>query len=66
MQEQLETRKKIRVPGLLTAAALQKAGRDARTKEVFGKTVELASKAAHTAVKLTPSRKLCVTRADSE
>ena len=66
LQEQLETGKKIRVPGLLTAVALQKAGKDARTKKVFGKTAELPSKAPHTVVKLTPSRKLCVTIAGSE
>ena len=66
LQEQLETGRKIRVPGLLTAVALQKPGRDARTKKCFGKTLELPSKAPHTVVKLTPSRKLCVTRAGSE
>ena len=66
LQEQLETGQKIRVPGLLTAVALQKPGRAARTKKCFGKTVELPPKAPHTVVKLTPSRKLCVTRAGSE
>ena len=68
LQHQLETRpgQKIRVSGLFTAVALQKAGRDARTKKCFGKTVELPSKAPHTIVKLTPSRKLYVARAESD
>ena len=66
LQEQLETGQKVKVSGLFTAVALQKPGRDARTKKCFGKTVELPSKAPHTVVKLTPSRKLCVTRAGSE
>ena len=66
LQEQLETGRKIRVPGLLTAVAVYKDGRAARTKKCFGKTLELPPKAPHTVVKLTPSRKLCVTRAGSE
>ena len=66
LQEQLETGQKVKVPGLLTAVALQKPGRDARTKKCFGKTVELPSKAAHTIVKLVPSRKLCVAKAESD
>ena len=66
LQEQLETGQKVRVSGLFTAVALQKPGKDARTKKCFGKTLELPSKAPHTVVKLTPSRKLCVTRPDSE
>ena len=66
LQEQLETGQKIRVPGLLTAVALQKPGRAARTKKVFGKIVDLPATAPHTVVKFTPSRKLCVTREGSE
>ena len=66
LQEQLETGHKVRVSGLFTAVALQKPGKDVRTKKVFGKTLELPSKAPHTIVKLIPSRKLCVTRAESD
>ena len=65
LQHQLETRpgQKIRVSGLFKAVDLQKAGKDARTKKVFGKIVELPSTEPYTIVRLTPSRKLCVTRA---
>ena len=66
LQEQLGTGRKIRVPGLFTAVALQKPGKDVRTKKVFGKTLELPSKAPHTIAKLIPSRKLCVARAESD
>ena len=66
LQEQLETGQKVKVSGLFTAVAVQKPGRGARTKKCFGKTVELPSKAPHTVVKLTPSRKLCVARAESD
>ena len=66
LQEQLETRQKVRVSGLFTAVALQKPGKDARTKKCFGKTIELPSKAPHTIVKLIPSRKLCVTITESD
>ena len=66
LQKQLETGQKVKVPGLFTAVAVYKDGRAARTKKCFGKTVELPPKAPHTVVKLTPSRKLCVMRADSE
>ena len=66
LQEQLETGQKVKVSGLFTAVAVYKDGRAARTKKCFGKTLELPPKAPHTVVKLTPSRKLCVTRAGSE
>ena len=66
LQEQLGTGRKIRVSGLFTAVALQKPGRDARTKKCFGKTLEIPSKAPHTIVKLIPSRKLCVARVESD
>ena len=66
LQEQLETGQKVRVSGLFTADALQKPGKDARTKKCFGKTLELPSKAPHTIVKLIPSRKLCVPRVESD
>ena len=66
LQEQLETGQKVRVSGLFTAVALQKPGKDARTKKCFGKTLELPSKAPHTVVKLIPSRKLCVARVESD
>ena len=65
LQEQLETGQKVRVSGLFTAVALQKPGKDARTKKCFGKTIELPSKAPHTIVKLSPSRKL-VARVESD
>ena len=66
LQEQLEAGQKVKVPGLLTAVAVYKDGRAARTKKCFGKTLALPPKAPTTVVKTTPSRKLCVTRADSE
>ena len=66
LQEQLETGQKVKVSGLFTAVAVYKDGRAARTKKCFGKTLELPPKAPTTVVKLTPSRKLCVTRAGSE
>ena len=66
LQEQLETGHKVRVTGLFTAVALHKPGKDARTKKVFGKTVELPSKAPHTIVKLIPSGKLRVARVESD
>ena len=68
LQEHLETQpgQKIRVPGLFTAVALRRPGKEARTKKVFGKTVDLPSTAPYTIVKLTPSRKLCVARAESD
>ena len=68
LQKHLETRpgQKIRVNGLFSAVALQMLGKDARTKKVFGKTVELPSKAPYTIVKLIPSRKLCVARTESD
>ena len=66
LQEQLETGQKVKVSGLFAAVAVYKDGRAARTKKCFGKTLELPPKATHTVMKLTPSRKLCVTRAGSE
>ena len=66
LQEHLETGQTCRVSGLFTAVALHKPGKDPRTKKVFGKTIELPSKAPHTIVKLIPSRKLCVARAESD
>ena len=65
LQKHLETQpgQKIRVNGLFSAVALQKPGKDARTKKVFGKTVDLPSAAPYTIVRLTPSKELCVTRA---
>ena len=66
LQEQLDTGQKVRVTGLLTAVALHKPGKDPQTKKVFGKTLELPSKAPHTIVKLIPSRKLCVTITESD
>ena len=66
LQEQLETGQKVRVTGLFTAVAVRKTGKDARTKKVFGKTLELPSKAPHTIVKLIPSRKLYVARVESD
>ena len=66
LQEQLDTGQKVRVTGLLTAVTLHKPGKNPQTKKVFGKTLELPSKAPHTIVKLIPSRKLCVTKAESD
>ena len=66
LQEQLETEQKVKVSGLFTAAAVYKDGRAARTKKCFGRTLELPPKAPTIVVKLTPSRKLGVTRAGSE
>ena len=66
LQEQLDTGQKVRVTGLLTAVALHKPGKNPQTKKVFGKTLELPSKAPHTIVKLIPSRKLYVARVESD
>ena len=68
LQEHLETLpgQKIRVPGLFTAVALQKPGKGARTKKVFGKMVELPSKEPYTIVRLVPDRKLCATSPQSD
>ena len=67
LQEHLETQpgKKIRVPGLFTAVALRRPGKEARTKKVFGKVVEIPFKAPHTIVRLLPNSKLCVKRVDN-
>ena len=66
LQEQLATQpnQKIHVSGLFTAVALQKPRKEARTKKVFGKTMKLPPREPYTVVKLVPSRKLCVTRAE--
>ena len=66
LEEHIETGQNCRVTGLFTAVAVRKPGKDARTKKVFGKTVELPSKAPYTIVKLIPSRKLCVARTESD
>ena len=66
LQKQLETEQKVKVSGLFTAVALQKPGRGARTKKCFGKTFEIPAKAPYTIVKLIPSRKLCVSRVESD
>ena len=68
LQEHLETQpgEKIHVSGLFTAVALQKPGKGARTKKVFGKMVELPSKEPYTIVRLVPDRKLCATSPQSD
>ena len=68
LQEHLETQpgQKIRVPGLFTAVALRRPGKEARTKKVFGKVVEIPSKAPYTVVRLLPNSKLSVKRATTD
>ena len=68
LQEHLEAQpgEKIHVSGLFTAVALQKPGKGARTKKVFGKMVELPSKEPYTIVRLVPDRKLCATSPQSD
>ena len=61
LQEHIETGQNCRVTGLFTAVAVRKPGKDARTKKVFGKTVDLPSRAPYTIVRLTLGNELCYT-----